>query len=138
LNVNGSVRYCTAVFNYHSSPAARRIYLTFISLVVYFIPFLVLVFCYALIFIKLLCREHDQRDWSTNQSLSSSSSALSYCCSWFGNKKMMRLSNIMHYTSDRSSSNCSSFNDFDIQRKRVNTYAKARSKTFRMVNMKRI
>jgi len=135
LKVNGSVRYCTAVFNQHSSPAARRIYLTFISLVVYFIPFFVLVLCYALIFIKLLCREHDQGDWSTNPS---SSSSISYCCPWFRNKEMTRLSNLMHYKSDRSSSNCSSFNDFDLQRRRVNTYAKARSKTFRMVNIKRI
>jgi hypothetical protein len=41
----------------------------------------------------------------------------------------------MHYKTDRSSaSNRSSFNDYDILRKRVNTYAKARSKTFRMVS----
>jgi hypothetical protein len=138
LHVNGSVRYCTAVFNHQSSLAGRRIYLTFISLVVYFIPFFVLVFCYTLIFIKLLFREHDQREWFTNRSSSlSSSSSSSYCCSWFFHKKMPRLSNITHYKSDRSSSNRSSFNDCDILQKRVNTYAKARSKTFRMVRLKK-
>ncbi len=137
LHVNGSVRYCTAVFSRQSSPTGRRIYLTFISLVVYFIPFFVLVFCYTLIFIKLLCREHDRRDWFTNQSTSISSSSSSYCCSWFCNKKIMKISNVMHHKTDRISSNCLSVNDNDVQRKRVNTYAKARSKTFRMVSFKK-
>ncbi len=123
------------IFSHQPSSAGRRIYLTFISLVVYFIPFLVLVLCYTLIFIKLLCREHDQRDWSTNRSSSSSPSS-SYCCSWCCHKKMIRLSNIINYKIDRSSSsNCASINDNDILRKRVNTYAKARSKTFRMVSL---
>jgi len=132
LDVNGSLRYCTAVFNRQSSPTGRRIYLTFISLVVYFIPFFVLVFCYTLIFIKLLCREHDHQGRFSNQSSSTSSS---YCCSWLCNKKMIRLSNAMNYKIDRSSSsNPSSSNDYDIQRKRATTYGKARSKTFRMVN----
>ncbi len=126
------------MFSPHPSAAGRRIYLTFISLVVYFIPFIVLVLCYALIFIKLLCREHDQRDWHPDRlsaTSSSSSSSSCYCCARFCRKKMMRLSNIMNYKLDRSSSsNCSSINDNDLSRKRVNTYAKARSKTFRMVS----
>jgi hypothetical protein len=129
LHVNGSLRYCTAVFNHQSSFTGRRIYLTFISLVVYFIPFLVLVLCYTFIFIKLLCREHDHGGWFKSQSSSSS------CCySWLCNKK---ISKEMHYKTDRSSSsNRSSFNDYDVLKKRVNTFAKARSKTFRMVNQR--
>ncbi|CAF0972578.1 unnamed protein product [Adineta steineri] len=128
LHVNGSVRYCTAVFNHQSTPTLRRIYLTFISLVVYFMPFLVLVFCYALIFVKLLCREHDQQDWSTNKQSPSN------CCSSSWKTKMIRFTKIMNYKSDRnSSSSRSSFSDYTIRLKRINTYAKARSKTFRMI-----
>ena len=133
LHVNGSSRYCTAVFNHQSSFIGRRFYLTFISFVVYFIPFLVLVLCYTFIFIKLLCREHDHGDWFKSQSSSS------YCYSWLCNKKVTKFSKEIHYKTDRSSSsNRSSFNDYDILRKRVNTYAKARSKTFRMVSFKKI
>ncbi|CAF1035688.1 unnamed protein product [Adineta steineri] len=128
LHVNGSVRYCTAVFNHQSTPTLRRIYLTFISLVVYFMPFLVLVFCYALIFVKLLCREHDQQEWSTNKQSSSN------CCSSSWKKKMITFTNIMNYKTVRnSSSSRSSFSDYTIRLKRINTYAKARSKTFRMI-----
>ncbi|CAF1023501.1 unnamed protein product [Adineta steineri] len=128
LHVNGSVRYCTAVFNHQSTPTLRRIYLTFISLVVYFMPFLVLVFCYALIFVKLLCREHDQQEWTTNKQSSSN------CCSSSWKKKMITFTNIMNYKTDRnSSSSRSSFSDYTIRLKRINTYAKARSKTFRMI-----
>ena len=83
-------------------------------------PFLVLVLCYTFIFIKLLYREHDQQDWFTNQSSSSN------CCSWLYQKTFTKLMN------DKTNIN-SSFNDQIIQQKRVNTYAKARSKTFRMV-----
>jgi hypothetical protein len=35
----------------------------------------------------------------------------------------------------RSSSNRSSFSEFDARRKQANTYAKARTKTFRMVKI---
>jgi hypothetical protein len=130
LHVNGSLRYCTAVFNRQSSPTGRRIYLTFISLVVYFIPFLVLVLCYTFIFIKLLCREHDRQDWFINQSSSS------YCCSWLCHNKTTTLSKMMNYKTDTSSlSTRSSFNDCSIQQRRANTFAKARSKTFRMVSL---
>lgn len=133
LHVKGPVRSCTAIFTRYSSPTGRRIYLTFISLIVYFIPFFVLVFCYTLIFIKLLCREHDHRGWFTSQTPSSS-----YCCSRFCRPKTMQLSNIMHLKGDRSaSSKSSSMKDNEILRKRVHTYAKARSKTFRMVSLKR-
>jgi len=37
-------------------------------------------------------------------------------------------------TDMRSASTRSSFSEFDARRKRANTYAKARTKTFRMVN----
>jgi hypothetical protein len=90
LRVNGSIRFCTAIFNHQSTRTGRRVYLTFISLVVYFIPFIVLVLCYTLIFIELLPHGH-QRDEH------------------------------------------SSLNNCDITQKRAHTYAKARSKTFRMV-----
>ncbi|CAF0972946.1 unnamed protein product [Rotaria sp. Silwood1] len=131
LHVNDTLRYCTAVFNHQSSPTGRRIYLTFISLVVYFIPFLVLVLSYALIFIKLLCREHDQRDWFIN---SSSSSSTYRCCSkLFNNKKITFPKKLNYKTYMNSLSNYSLSNDLHIQQKRVNTYAKARSKTFRMI-----
>jgi hypothetical protein len=43
---------------------------------------------------------------------------------------------MLEHTNTRSSSNRSSFSDFDARRKRANTYAKARTKTFRMVNKK--
>ncbi|CAF4419833.1 unnamed protein product, partial [Adineta steineri] len=112
LHVNGSVRYCTAVFNHQSTPTLRRIYLTFISLVVYFMPFLVLVFCYALIFVKLLCREHDQQEWSTNKQSPSS------CCSSSWKTKMITFTNIMNSKTDRnSSSSRSSFSDHTIRLK---------------------
>jgi hypothetical protein len=129
LRINGPFRHCTAIFNQQSTPTGRRIYLTFISLVVYFIPFLVLVLCYTLIFIKLLCREHSQPD----RFLSSSSSS---CCTWLRQKKLTAFSKLLQYPQDaRTSSNASSLNDSDIGRKRATTYAKARSKTFRMVNI---
>jgi hypothetical protein len=41
---------------------------------------------------------------------------------------------ILEETTVRSTSSRSSFTDFDAKRKRANTYAKARTKTFRMVN----
>lgn len=119
------------MFNRQSSPTGRRIYLTFISLVVYFIPFVVIVLCYTFIFIKLLCREHHQGDWFIDRSSSSSS----YRCSSLSKKEMTTFPKILHYKTDRcSSSNCSSINDCDTQRKRLNPYARARSKTFRMVS----
>ena len=123
---NNSARYCTAVFNRHSTRTSRRIYLTFISLVVYFIPFLVLVLCYTLIFIKLLSREQNQSDQSVKQS--------SICCSWLMDARALTIPKIVfEQTNARSASNRSSFSEFDARRKRANTYAKARTKTFRMV-----
>ncbi len=41
---------------------------------------------------------------------------------------------MLEETTVRSASSRSSFTDFDARRKRTNTYAKARTKTFRMVN----
>ncbi|CAF3952048.1 unnamed protein product [Rotaria sordida] len=139
VHIKDSLRYCTASFSHHSSPTGRRIYLTFITLVVYFIPFLVLVLSYTLIFIKLLCREHDQRDWFINSSSpTSSSSSSSFCCccccsKLFNNTKItfLKRSNYKKYLN--SPSNYSLSNDIHIQQKRINTYAKARSKTFRMI-----
>jgi len=40
---------------------------------------------------------------------------------------------MLEETNGRSASNRSSFTEFDARRKRANTYAKARTKTFRMV-----
>lgn len=126
LRVNGTARYCTAVFNQQQTRTGRRIYLTFISFVVYFIPFLVLVLCYTLIFVKLLWRERNQEHDDVESPAS--------CCSWLlktpfvtGPKMSFERSNL------RSSSNRSSFSDYDARRKRATTYAKARTKTFRMV-----
>jgi hypothetical protein len=136
LHINGSARYCTAVFNHQSTLTARRIYLTFISLVVYFIPFLVLVLCYILIFVKLLWREHDQeQNYTRSRPSSSSSSSSSSCCSCLLTIQIMTGSKTtFEHGHLRSSSNRSSFSDFDARRKRANTYAKARTKTFRLVN----
>jgi len=95
-------------------------------------PFLVLVLCYTFIFIKLLCREHDQRDWFINQSTSSN------CYSWLCEKKPTTLTKIINFkTQKKSLSNHSLFNDFDLRQKRASTYAKARSKTFRMVSLEK-
>jgi hypothetical protein len=127
LVIDGSARYCTAVFNQQPTRTGHRIYLTFISLVVYFIPFIVLVLCYILIFIKLLWREHDQKGRYKKQS--------STCFSWLCDQKMSNVPKIMRdQTTDRFASNRSSFSEFDARRKRATTYAKARTKTFRMVN----
>ena len=41
---------------------------------------------------------------------------------------------MMDQTSGRFASNRSSFSEFDARRKRATTYAKARTKTFRLVN----
>jgi hypothetical protein len=80
-------------------------------------PFLVLVLCYTFIFIKLLFREHDQRDWFINRST---------------------LTKIIHFKTERKSlSNHSLFSDYDVRQKRASTYAKARSKTFRMVSLEK-
>ncbi|CAF3647391.1 unnamed protein product [Adineta steineri] len=126
LRIDGSARYCTAVFNQQTTRTGRRIYLTFISLVVYFIPFLVLVLCYTFIFIKLLWRERDQQSSFLAQS--------SLCCSCLFDIKMGNATKIiLDETRTRSASNRSSFTEFDARRKRANTYAKARTKTFRMI-----
>ncbi|UJR21582.1 hypothetical protein I4U23_024664 [Adineta vaga] len=122
LHVNGSARFCTAGFHQQSTRTGHRIYLTFISFVVYFLPFLVLVLCYTLIFIKLLCREHDQQNGFSNQSSSN-------CCSWICRKKISTFTKIIMYKTEMNSS----FNDHQLRQQRVNTYAKARSKTFRMI-----
>lgn len=127
LRINGSARYCTAVFNQQSTRTGRRIYLTFISLIVYFIPFLVLVLCYILIFIKLLWREHYQDKRFNKQPVP--------CCSWLFDTQMSHEPKMMlELTNERSASTRSSFSEFNARRKRANTYAKARTKTFRMVN----
>ena len=136
LRTDHSGRYCTAVFNQQSTRTGRRIYLTFISLVVYFIPFLVLVLCYTLIFIKLLRREQDQDNDRIKQSSISTSSPSSSpsCCSWLFDSEMIHVPKFMfEQTNFRSSSNRSSFTEFDARRKRTNAYVKARTKTFRMV-----
>ncbi len=102
--------------------------MTFISLIVYFIPFLVLVLCYTLIFIKLLWREHNQNNRYIKQS--------STCCSWLFDTQMRNVPKIMlEQRNVRSSSNRSSFSEFDARRKQATTYAKARTKTFRMVKI---
>jgi hypothetical protein len=127
LRTDGSGSYCTAVFTQQSTRTGRRIYLTFISLVVYFIPFIVLVLCYILIFIKLLWREHDQHNHYIRQSSS--------CFSRLLDKKMgSELRRMSDHVNGRFASNRSSFSEFDARRKRATTYAKARTKTFRMVN----
>lgn len=128
LHSNKTARYCSARYSNQPTLLGRRIYLTFISLVVYFIPFLVLVLCYMLIFVKLLCHEHDyQPDRVT---ISSSTSLYSR----FFPKPVRSLSQIFTYSRDtRQWSTCSALNELDIGRKRASTYAKARSKTFRMV-----
>ncbi|CAF1312930.1 unnamed protein product [Rotaria sordida] len=126
LRIDDSARYCTAVFNQQSTRTGRRIYLTFISLVVYFIPFIVLVVCYILIFIKLLWREHDQDNRNIKRILP--------CCSWLLDAKITHASKMMsEHMNPRSASNRSSFSEFDARRKRANTFAKARTKTFRMI-----
>ncbi|CAF0937158.1 unnamed protein product [Rotaria sp. Silwood1] len=126
LRIDESARYCTAIFNQQQTRTGHRIYLTFISLVVYFIPFLVLVLCYILIFIKLLWREHDQDNHNTKRILP--------CCSWLLDTKMAHTSKmVLEQTNIRSSSNRSSFSEYDARRKRATTYAKARTKTFRMI-----
>jgi hypothetical protein len=58
------------------------------------------------------------------------------CCSWLFDTRMMNVPKIVLEQVDaRSASNRSSFSDFDARRKRANTYAKARTKTFRMVRV---
>jgi hypothetical protein len=60
----------------------------------------------------------------------------STCCSWLFDTPMMNVPKIMlEQTNVRSASNRSSFSEFDARRKRANTYAKARTKTFRMVKI---
>jgi hypothetical protein len=60
----------------------------------------------------------------------------STCCSWLFDTRMMNVPKIMlEQTNARSASNRSSFSEFDARRKRANTYAKARTKTFRMVKI---
>ncbi|CAF1436479.1 unnamed protein product [Rotaria magnacalcarata] len=126
LHINGTARHCAALFNHQTTLTGRRIYLTFISLVVYFIPFIVLVLCYILIFIKLLWRERDQNNHGFKHD--------SPCCSWLLDAHMGGVSKMtLEPASARSASNRSSFSEYDARRKRANTYAKARTKTFRMI-----
>ncbi|CAF1392179.1 unnamed protein product [Adineta ricciae] len=122
LHVNGSARFCTAGFHQQTTRTGHRIYLTFISLVVYFLPFLVLVLCYTLIFIKLLCREHKQQNGFSSQSSSN-------CCLWICKNKLNPFTKITAQKSEMKSL----FNENHLAQQRVNTYAKARSKTFRMI-----
>ena len=117
-----------AVFNQQPTLTGRRIYLTFISLVAYFIPFLLLVLCYACIFIKLLWREHDQKRVMRAHPARDFSSLLcptlaSVPMAMFEQKDQRR----------RSAPTRLSFSEYDARRKRANAYAKARTKTFRMV-----
>jgi Zn-finger nucleic acid-binding protein len=59
------------------------------------------------------------------------------CCSWLLDGETIDVPKMMfERTTMRLSSNRSSFSDFDARRKRANTYAKARTKTFRMVKKK--
>ncbi|CAF0910236.1 unnamed protein product [Didymodactylos carnosus] len=48
---------CMALFQFENNLLARRIYLTFISIVVYFLPSLTILLCYGLIFLKLWQQE---------------------------------------------------------------------------------
>lgn len=92
---------------------------------VYFLPFLVLVLCYTLIFIKLLCREHEQQHGFSSRSSSSS------CCAWLCKEKIVHWTPSMKQKAEAKSS----FSEHYLQQKRVNTFARARSKTFRMVRL---
>ncbi|CAF2084233.1 unnamed protein product [Rotaria magnacalcarata] len=132
LQVNDTIRYCTAIFNQQSSRTGRRVYLTFISLVVYFIPFLVLVFSYTLIFINLLFHEHDQRDsFLRRSSPASTSSAFFSCWSKLCNNKGSAVGFLKPKNHQRTRNSLS--NHLYIEQKVVDRYAKARSKTFRMI-----
>ncbi|CAF3012787.1 unnamed protein product [Rotaria socialis] len=132
LQVNDTVRHCTAIFNQQSSRTGRRVYLTFISLVVYFIPFLVVVFSYSLIFIKLLFHELDQRDSLISlSSPASASSAFLSCWSKLFNRNDSAVG-FLNPNNHLRPRNLSS-NHLYIEQKVVDRYTKARSKTFRMI-----